>query len=513
MSNYLKIMLQNTEPVRIVDDSTSQSGQTVTLRYIPGTAIRGAVINALAQEEDFEEIKKSLFSDKIRYLNAYLTDGEQELIPSPKGFYEDKTEQKGKKKIDNVVLCGEFSEGKKRAALGRFCYMDEDCVHYCNVDTGSDLRIKINDEKQNLFRHEYICVGYTFTAYIAVEDESLKDRIKDVFSGNLVLGNARSAGLGKCRVIRCEYTDRLPYEQYLPMEDQKNECYMILLSGTVMRDEKGELCGLNLKTLEEKMGVSDLRISYCATSTVDVRGYNRKWGTRTPSTVMYEQGSVFHLMYNGTFTIEKMRALCDRGIGIRLNEGFGRVLFPDRYEDIKYKEMMQVVRLLSQQTDEENREPRSVRPDKEDEETLKVAAGCYYRNLLEKQMTAYVVEHPLSKGMVTNSQTGALEAFATAYQYQPWQGKKAIEDHLAHALDKEENNSVQKVRNSINELNRFVQKIFGTDLETLLAVSTRQKDRVMGIPKKELLTADEELRYKLELITRMIRYDNKKKGV
>lgn len=53
-------------------------------------------------------------------MNAYLTDGERELILLPKGFYEDKTEQKGKKKIDNV-------------------------------DTGSDLKIRINDEKQNVF--------------------------------------------------------------------------------------------------------------------------------------------------------------------------------------------------------------------------------------------------------------------------------------------------------------------------------------------------------------------------
>ena len=62
MTEYLKIVFQNLEPVRIADDSTSQSGQTVTLRYIPGTALRGIVINALAVEEDFEEIKRRLFS-------------------------------------------------------------------------------------------------------------------------------------------------------------------------------------------------------------------------------------------------------------------------------------------------------------------------------------------------------------------------------------------------------------------------------------------------------------------
>ena len=177
MSIYLKIVFKNLEPVRVADDSTSQSGQTVTLRYIPGTALRGVVINTLAQDKDFEVIKKSLFSTNIRYLNAYLTDGDRELIPSPKGFYEDKMQCQGRKPLDNVVINGEFEEGKKRASLGRFSYMDKECIYYYNVDTGSDLKIKINDEKQNVFRHEYICAGYTFTGYIAVDDSALRDRM------------------------------------------------------------------------------------------------------------------------------------------------------------------------------------------------------------------------------------------------------------------------------------------------------------------------------------------------
>lgn len=193
MREYLKIVFQNVEPVRISDDSTSQSGQTVTLRYIPGTVLRGVVVNALSQEDDFEAMKKCLLSPKIRYLNTYPTDGDYELLPYPKGFYEDKTEAEGKKALENVVVDGSFAEGNKRAAFGRFCRMDEACVYFYNVDTGPDLKIKINPgegEKQNVFRRD------------------------------MVIGNARSAGLGKCRVLSCEYTDALPYGRYLPQTGQ-----------------------------------------------------------------------------------------------------------------------------------------------------------------------------------------------------------------------------------------------------------------------------------------------------
>lgn len=501
MSEYLRILFQNLEPVRIADDSTSQSGQTVTLRYIPGTAIRGVVVNALAREADFDGIKHSLLSAKVRYLNAYPTDGETELLPSPKGFDEDKKEEQQKKEIDNVVVNGESEEGKKRAALGRFCRMEGDTIHYYAIDTGSDLRIKINDTKQNVFRNEYMCAGYVFTGYIVVEDSALKDRIRDVFREDFVVGNARSAGLGKCRVISCEYVDRLPYEAYLPEEDQDRECYMLLLSDTVMRDRNGELCGLDLSKLEEKMQVTDLEIAYCSTSTVDVKGYNRKWKTKIPSAVMYEQGSVFHLKYKGALTREKMSALCDEGIGIRLNEGFGRVLFLSGYEGVRYKQKAQLDR----------REDFAVKAQyEEDRETLRAAAGCYYRNLLERSMNTYLVEHPLPKGKIANSRLGILEAYTTAYKYEPQEARRAIDRYLGHALDKEENSSVQKSKDSITELRKYVYHVFDTDIESLLSVSTKQKDSVMGVPKSDLLTEDEELKLKLELITRMIRYDQKK---
>ena len=71
MTEYIKYQIKNIEPLRIADDSTSQNGQTTTLRYIPGTTIRGWIINQLAKRADFENLKKDLFSDNVRYLNAY----------------------------------------------------------------------------------------------------------------------------------------------------------------------------------------------------------------------------------------------------------------------------------------------------------------------------------------------------------------------------------------------------------------------------------------------------------
>ncbi len=503
MYRYLRYEIENREPVRIADDASSQSGQTTTLRYIPGTTIRGLVVSALAGRPDFPEMKKALFSTGVRYLNAYISREGKELLPSPKGFYEDKKEAAGKKKMENVAVKGDFTEGWKRAALGRFALLEGDTVRYYNVDTGSDLKIKMNvaEEDKNVFRNEYITAGNRFVGYIAVEIPELEEAVKGVFAEEIILGNARSAGFGRCRVVSAAYVDRLPYDGLLPKESQEGSCYMLLLSNLAMRDGNGELCGLNREELERLMGVEELKTAFCATSTVDVRGYNRTWGIHTPSAAMYEQGSVFHFTYRGALSVEKMAAIADSGIGIRRNEGFGRVLFLDQYEKVEWKEK-----------GEENRgevfPSRAVHP--EDEAVLKLAAGNYYRNIINRKMVEYVVGHPLQKGGLAGSQLGRLEALTTAYKYDSEAGRKAIDRYFAHAKEKEQNRKTQKARSSVSSLNRIVTEILDADLDALLGLEA--KESVMGVRKADLLTTQDVYRLKMKLLTELIRYDNKKEG-
>ncbi len=504
MSDYLKIVMRNVEPVRVSDAATSQSGQTMTFRYLPGTVIRGLVINALAAEPDFEQIKKILFSTKVRYLNAFPTDHDQALLPSPKGFYEDKTDAKGKKEIRNVIADRDSCEGCKRAALGRFCRINGDCVDYYQIETGSDLKIKINlkaGEKQNVFRNEYIAAGYVFTGYIAVEEESLKERIRSVFDRQVILGSGRSAGLGKCEILECTYTDRLPYEEVLVKEEQPSSCYMMLLSNTAMRGANGEICGLDPEKLGAQLGVKNLRIESCSASTVIVKGYSRVWKGPVPSVTMYEQGSVFLLRYDGTLTTERMYAVCDQGIGIRVNEGFGRVLFLEHYDKIRYKQAVPDCRSIVQVVDA----PKITG----DDETLKIAAKGFYRRRLQRALSRYVVDHPIKTEKISDSQLGTLESFAAAYKYDPQKAKRMIYAFLDYAGEKEQKNRVQKEKNSMRELKAYVSHIFGTDPEELLCVHTKNAHTVMGIPKQEIFSADDADRIRLELIIRMIRYRNK----
>lgn len=510
MSRYIKYVIRNIEPVRIADDSSSQNGETVTLRYIPGTTIRGYIINQLSknksnqsQQGAFENIKRQLFSLDTKYLNAYLTIDEKVLLPSPKGFYEDKTETAGKKKIENVVVNGEVSGGYKRASLGRYCYIRNNCIYYYGVDTSSDLKIKINlneGEKQNVFRNEYITAGHTFTGYIFVKDETLGNMIKEALKGTISIGNARSAGFGKCEILECDYLNEneIPYSEYMPEQNQENRCYMMLLSNMAMRNETGEICGMDMKALEELMGVSELKMTYCSTSTVTVRGYNRMWGVKIPSVVMYEQGSVFHLSYKGEFKVEKMKELVDQGIGIRRNEGFGRVLFLSDYEAVQYKKSANL-------TCEMNK--NHVLLTEEDTHVLGIAARGYYNNVIRKKIEEYIVKNPLNRKMLSNSQLGTIESLINVYKYSPEHGLKEIEKYLEHAGNKQEKQNIQKEKKNITEFGEFVLNILKGDLEKFLNLKYK---KINGWKVTDVLSRDELLKMKFMLVQSLIRYEYKK---
>lgn len=376
MTKYLRYVIRNIEPLRIADDSASKRGQTATLQYIPGSTIRGLVINALSKDNGFILIKKKLFSSGVRFLNAYpLAEWQikseelkkKELIPSPKGFYEYKGEpdESGTKVIENSVANEDFSQyGLKKADIGKYCYIKDGRICYFPIEIGSDMKINMNregNEEQDVFRSEYIMPGHSFAGYIAIDEEleghdkssdqnerkshrniiimrEVADKIRNVFSGQIILGNARSAGMGKCIVEECDYYEDVPYSEYQEEPPLSGKCYMMLLSNAVMRGKNGEYCGFDMDALANDLDVEKMEIEQCATSVVDVKGFNRTWKCKIPSVPMFEQGSVFRLSVEGELTEEKIRRLMDKGIGIRRDEGFGRIIFLKDYDQIHVKQ-------------------------------------------------------------------------------------------------------------------------------------------------------------------------------
>lgn len=496
---YIKLSIRNLEPLCISDDSTSQSGQTSCIRYIPGTTIRGYVINALSKDREwFEKNKGILFSLKVRFLNAYPSNEEKELIPSLKGFYERKTADGS---IRNVVINGEFDEGMKRAGLGRFCHLNEDTIEYYNVETDSMMKILTNAEEQKVFRGEYLCPGYVFTGFIAVDedvDEELLQKISNTFKKKYVaFGNRRSQGFGKCRIKVSD--DKEPEIcGYLPKSDVTGEVYMVLLSHMTMRGEDGEYCGINLNRLAFEMGVKELDIRHSATSLVTIHGYNSTLGIKLPTVPMYEQGSVFKLSFEGAITKEKMRTIVDKGLGERLNEGFGRVVFFDgSYASVNKKKEGMLITGSDIDVDV------SVNP--EDQKVITKVAGFYYRKLLESAKQKRIPQDK-KRMKITKSLRGTVLSILEKNRYNP-DVAEIVSRYFTHAGEKEDNQNIQKERVSIKGFSKAVMDILQTDnIGIVLGVD---KEEVMGCRVEDLITSEESRSLIIGYLIDLIKYAGK----
>ena len=517
---YIRYILKNIEPLRITDNSTSQSGQMDTLTYIPGMTIRGAVISALAKKleksdsTEWKQLRRELFSDQVSYLNAYpikqikeIQSEEIELVPSPKGFYEDK-KQSEETEMKNVLT--KDISGLKRASLGRYCYMSKEKIYFSNVALDSDMRISMGNKEQekNMFRGQYIARNQMFCGYIIVKKSELYDTIDSVLKQDtIVLGNGRSAGMGKCQIIKKEITQEFPYKQYNIQQAKEGSCYLYLLSNTVMCKENGELTGIDIPTLEKQLGVEKLKIEVCTTSVLKNNGYNRIWDARLPEMLMYEMGSVFRLTYQGVLKKERAETILENGIGLRKNEGFGRVLILEGYEELKKKKKIEeeVIEFTSLPEKELTKEEKQV---------LAIAAKGYYLEKLERAGKKYLIDpknrkNPILSKKLAGSQMGTIESYAASLQFMPKRAEKVLMSYLEHAVDKDEARRVQSKQQKRNEVKKLVEKLLKSNPEEFLESELKEKESIMGIPKKELFTEEELLIWKLQFLIEMIRYANK----
>ncbi len=505
---YLELEFYNTAPLRIGNDDTSQQGQANTLLYIPGSTVRGLVINELCREkQDFESIKKLLFSDKVHFMNAYVKRAGRAMIPSFKGFYEDKKAVEGKKEIENVVVNKTVSPGTKRASLGHYCYPEGDCVMYGKVELGESQNINRGREgEKTVFRSQYIRKGQHFSGYITFDDSVGEDtiqKISGVFCGTVYIGNKRYGGYGACRCVKKEIKQGIPYPE-LRTKTDRNQFYMILLSNMTMRDRYGQPAGLDLDTLAKKLECGSLELVRCSTSVADVSGYNRSWKGPVPSVTMYEAGSVFYLKTADGKTIpgERFAALEEEGLGIRKNEGLGQILFFDGYEKLKYKLLMKNV-----DSGAEEEAEASVSREKEPED-MRIAAKGLLNRRLERAMERYVVDKPLKLKGISNSKLGIVQSLCQELKYVPSEAEKYLTEYKKHEEDKDSKRKDHSSKERQDDLFQYIQMMLEKELPDILEIPETER-QALGLSISEIFSEEDLMRQKLGLMIRQIRYANR----
>ena len=274
----------------------------------------------------------------------------------------------------------------------------------------------------------------------------------------------------------------------------------MLLSNLVMRSEIGELCGLNLDELAERLGCDKLELKRCATSTAQIYGYNRIWKGTIPSANMYEAGSVFCLIADQEIPEENFRRVETEGLGIRTVEGFGQVAFMEGFGQIIYKKPME--KMAEQVETVQTPEKSKIYA----EEDCRLAARGLLQHRIERGMERYVVEHTDELRGITSSQLGVIASMCISCQYKPEKAEWKLGSFLVHSKEKTERYKKQDNKKKPDSYHRYLEKMLNSDLFELLEIDGK---KVMGIPADQLFEPDEQIRYKLQLMERQIRYANR----
>ena len=416
----LRFRLRTCLPVIPTDPNRSDGNFNETYGFIPGSAVRGAVIEALSAQDPawFAAHKAVLLGDGVRFLDAApVPDLSRPPLPSIRGFYEDKEETT----LESVVFNGEFTPGLKRAKLGTFCAPEGDTLHYWSAGSGGVIRIqrRSGGKEQQMFQVRALDAGQEFEGYILLNSPELGPRLAQAMGRTVWLGADRYAGYGKCEVTRLEAASRpvwLDAYGYQDGEAPGAELYLLAVSPLTMLGTSGEPCGLDEAQLSRKLGVETVEVLYCAASMTQYGGYNRVWQCRAPSVRFYDRGSLFHLKCSPSPTLDALRKIEVEGLGIRRAEGFGQILFlpPALLEGIRQKR---------EPEHEISREPSS-------------------QALLRRARYTWVMEHTarlngsgLSKSHVGTIQSLCEKEKARSKANKEYKKAAELEDYLSHNLE------------------------------------------------------------------------------
>lgn len=488
---FIKYKIELIEPLRLIDKSRSASNQGVTLGYISGGAIRGAVVNNLESND-----KRKQVLENVNFWNGYPVVQGEETLPSPKGFYENKEEND----LKSIYTSKDTERtGMKRAKLGQFVQIRENCIDFTSVKKGEVLQIDVN--KSSLFRMEYIEKNQVFQGYISSDNEELLEIISDVLKkDNLYIGSDRSAGYGyiRCQVEAVEQ----PYQQYMANKNLEKEAYLYLLSDTAMYDKYGNLTGIDLEMLEKKLGVQNLTIKDCSTSVIKKSGYNRTYGCATSVVPLYEKGSTFSLEFDGIMAAEKIQNICATGIGIQKEEGCGSILILEKWIDVTEKKKVSIDKVEEQEEKAKDCE-------------IRYFAKALYEQKMKRNIEEYIVtlsdKLPASKH---KNQVGRLWEIYMQNRYNPEKGLKEIQLELMNQVmkSKSQNKHIEtaSTRTEVRtQLSEHILSIMNEDLTNILQLHQNNRNEeasIMGIPVAELFEKEEEQQYRYELIGKIIKY-------
>lgn len=322
--------------------------------YLTGSALRGAVINSLTQQNvDTGTVER--FLKTFKFSNAYLyqaVDGTpRPFAPIPLCFYGEKKHKRAYD-IEGIVsikmadvLAYHFEERddedgtyEKRLLDNKFAFIDDGKCHAATVKTGEALHhaSPVADAetftRENLFRYEFIEKGQRFYGTVDLGDASEEEvqQLVDILTEPLYIGGSVTSGYGRCSVS---------FEQA-----PENASKAPTAPGYVTVMAYSDVSAEGVETLKEELE-SDFGLAFKGAFLQPewVTGFNHHIGGLLPVEKYAQKGSVFVFTASKSLDVDALAShLEGRFYGKRTEEGFGVFRFVPQItevnEIVKFKE-------------------------------------------------------------------------------------------------------------------------------------------------------------------------------
>ncbi len=306
----------------------------VSLKYIPGSVLRGAIIGKYGKILDAATVKerKLFFDGSVRYLNAYPLVKSKRSLPVPLSWHIEKDEEeiKGCEFYDFVRADKAQLKNPKGLSISFFAFENTSTIYKADIKTRLAVHTqrdakkgRSTNENGAVFRYESIMKGTKFSGAIISEKDCLLDEILKLIpkGTEIFVGGSRTSGYGKAKIVDSKITEWI--ETASPKDLKINDIFTVtLLSHAIVRDDNGQF-QTDITEAFEGFGKLDERKTYKKAEVIG--GFNRKWGLPLPQATAIKAGSVFTFNAKKDIATNEFQSLIESGIGEKRLDGFGRI--------------------------------------------------------------------------------------------------------------------------------------------------------------------------------------------
>ncbi|AGA59176.1 putative RAMP superfamily protein probably involved in DNA repair [Thermobacillus composti KWC4] len=354
---YYELTIYAHEPLKI-SQVLGTSDSSHALGCIPGYVLRGALVRAYLQSTGKrpEELETEEVFDprKVQFWNGYLALDGKRGLPFAQHLFEKKQDAKELKKRRPIYQSLDekrFSEIRHDSPVRisrDVMVMDKDVVLAAKVRTSSALHLSLVEDarrsgrtgeyRSRIYRYEALDAGQVFKAVVFAPAQN--DFVQWLTRQKILtlwLGGARNSGYGRT-TVKIEAMRESPERMGAATLKPTGELYVLAASDWIIRDRNGRLCSApDAGWLGEQLGV-ELELEDQVVNTQLTGGYISQWQAYQPSYSAVQAGSIYkYRVMSGELDEQRVRGLMEKGIGARVNEGFGRLIL---FTEWPYTEMV-----------------------------------------------------------------------------------------------------------------------------------------------------------------------------